>query len=85
MLSIQEHLIGANDKYAPLLPKPTLQKYDNYQTYDIYSTDSNAVITENSNQPYAVSSQLGNLVAVEVYSPQGKARLDFKLIAEMYS
>lgn len=84
MASIQSYLVGADDKYAPLLPKPELQKYDNYQTYDVYSTDSNFRITFNNEPSYIRSNQLKNLVAVEVFSPLGKARLDFKTIAETY-
>jgi hypothetical protein len=28
-----------DDLYAPLTPKPSLQQYDNYQTYDVYCLD----------------------------------------------
>jgi hypothetical protein len=36
---IADYLVDANDPFAPTVPNPALQQYDNYQIYNIYCTD----------------------------------------------
>ena len=48
---------GIEDDYLPVIPKPSLQQYDNYQIYDLICVDKSPTI------------QFKNFVAIQAYSP----------------
>ena len=67
---------GLDDNYLPVLPKPSLQQYDNYQIHDFYCVD---II----NSPTDIK-LFNQFLAVERVSPDGEIDCDFQEIAELY-
>jgi hypothetical protein len=81
-----------NDPYAPLVPKPELQQYDNYQIHDLYCVDivyTNSYIGSISNNTIHPPNLFRSWIAVEVYrNPRQFDYLpytDFNLIAQTYT
>ncbi len=73
---ISDYLIdqfGNPDPYAPPVPKPDLQQYDNYQIHDLYCTD--LIFSDNQNVIFQ------HFLAVEAASPLGNILCDFTAIA----
>ena len=62
---------GIEDDYLPLVPKPSLQQYDNYQIYDLVCIDK------------AASQQLLNFLSIQAYSPFD-INCDFVAIANRF-
>lgn len=80
--SIQDYLLAANDKDTPLVSKPSLQQYDNYQIYDLYCVDIisdvvvNGVATVKQNKGISV-------LAVQAYDPN-IVKCDFNALVTQY-
>lgn len=68
---------GIEDDYLPVIPKPSLQQYDNYQIHDLYCED---IYYPTAKPPVFFKSFL----AVERVSPHGEIECDFNQIAMDY-
>jgi hypothetical protein len=68
--------LGADDNYLPLISKPSLQQYDNYQIHDLYCVD---IVESPTNIKL-----FKQFLAVERVSPHGEINCDFNQIAELY-
>jgi hypothetical protein len=73
---ISNYMVG--DNYAPSIPKPSLQQYDNYQIYSIVSEDTlypNKEVDDIMNK---------NIVAFQTYHISGIISSNFREIATTY-
>lgn len=84
---IQDALIANNDPFAPSVSRPEAQKWDSYQTHDLYCEDivyQNLVIDDEvivAPRPIKFKSFL----AVDKCSPYGTISFNFDAIAQLYS
>jgi hypothetical protein len=74
--SIAEHLADSEDKYAPIISKPSLQQYDNYQIHDLYCDDIKYIGAD--------IKLFNNFLAVQRVSPYGAIECNFEAIAILY-
>lgn len=58
-----------DDAYAPPIPKPSLQQYDNYQIYDMYCFDTLSQRNSTKNGIEILSKTNIRTIAVQAYSP----------------
>lgn len=80
--SIQAYLLAANDNDAPLVSKPSLQQYDNYQIYDIYCVDIIYDVVLNGITTNKQDKGIYQL-AVQAYSPN-VVKCDFNALVIQY-
>jgi hypothetical protein len=73
---ISDYLVG--DAYAPTVPKPSLQQYDNYQIYSIVSED---IIYPGEEVTDIINT---NIVAFQTYDISGEIPVDFKQYINNY-
>jgi hypothetical protein len=77
-----------DDNYAPTIPKPALQQYDNYQIYDLYCVDRPISIVDGYDfeaykyvTPSSSNNSMQSWLAVQRYSPD-RITLDFEAIVQ---
>jgi hypothetical protein len=73
---ISDYLVG--DTYAPTVPKPSLQQYDNYQIYSIACEDT---IYPDKETPNIINK---NIVSFQTYDISGKIPINFRKIVDTY-
>jgi hypothetical protein len=73
---INDYLVGHT--YAPPVPKPSLQQYDNYQIYSIVSEDT---IYPDKETPDILNK---HIVSFQVYNVSGLIPVNFKQIVSTY-
>jgi hypothetical protein len=84
--SIQDYLISTNDPYRPNLSKPSLQQWDNYQIYDLFTRDIEYLpLNPPLRSPIAAPSNKNMIcfVAAQRFNPT-PIPVDFRKIASDY-
>jgi hypothetical protein len=56
------------DDYAPVISKPSLQQWDNYQIYDISCVDIRVDIANSNNLNNSSNISLASFIAVQSYN-----------------
>jgi hypothetical protein len=82
MANIADYLPD-DDPTVPLIPKPRLQQYDNYQIYHVMCVDVQSTVSNINGQVTNVSDLNISPLAVQAYSPH-LITCNFVAIANTY-
>jgi hypothetical protein len=81
--SIAYYLAEVGDVYAPSVPKPAAQQWDNYQIYDLYCTDRIFEVKKNGVIQPPEKIVFRDFLAVQAYHPSAIG-CDFDAIVRAY-
>jgi hypothetical protein len=81
---INDYLVG--DDYAPKVPKPSLQQYDNYQIHRMYCIDRNypSIPQLTRSSITTINEPLSNWIAYELTNNEGSIPINFGSFVEQY-